>query len=254
MTPVFQSHLGMLGPPRDLLLHPIARSPTWMWRQASPRGGRRKTRRARQRLARCGYSPDAASAAASCASRSRALPVEHRRHAPRRARGRPPGPASPAATQVVAVDRRAARGAGPRATRAPPPAPERAGQRDGLGRSRRSSAHSADGAVHPAHHRRERARRGWPRDRDVALAAGELEPSRRAASAGAGVGQQAASATRSARASAGRGAARARRDPGRRAKPGSSRGAESAPPRARTARPAGARAAAAAARRRAAGR
>ena len=32
MTPVFQSHLGMLGPPRDLLLHPIARIP-WMRRQ-----------------------------------------------------------------------------------------------------------------------------------------------------------------------------------------------------------------------------
>jgi len=32
MTPVFQSHLGMLGPPRDRLLHPIARIP-WMRRQ-----------------------------------------------------------------------------------------------------------------------------------------------------------------------------------------------------------------------------
>ena len=32
MTPVFQSHLGMLGPPRDLLLHPIARIP-WMRHQ-----------------------------------------------------------------------------------------------------------------------------------------------------------------------------------------------------------------------------
>lgn len=32
MTPVFQSHLGVLGPPRDRLLHPIARIP-WMRRQ-----------------------------------------------------------------------------------------------------------------------------------------------------------------------------------------------------------------------------
>jgi 2-polyprenyl-6-methoxyphenol hydroxylase-like FAD-dependent oxidoreductase len=32
MTPVFQSHLGVLGPPRDLLLHPLARIP-WMRRQ-----------------------------------------------------------------------------------------------------------------------------------------------------------------------------------------------------------------------------
>jgi hypothetical protein len=32
MTPVFQSQLGMLGPPRDRLLHPIARIP-WMRRQ-----------------------------------------------------------------------------------------------------------------------------------------------------------------------------------------------------------------------------
>jgi 2-polyprenyl-6-methoxyphenol hydroxylase-like FAD-dependent oxidoreductase len=32
MTPVFQSHHGVLGPPRGLLLHPIARIP-WMRRQ-----------------------------------------------------------------------------------------------------------------------------------------------------------------------------------------------------------------------------
>jgi 2-polyprenyl-6-methoxyphenol hydroxylase-like FAD-dependent oxidoreductase len=32
MTPVFQSHLGALGPPRDLLLHPVSRIP-WMRRQ-----------------------------------------------------------------------------------------------------------------------------------------------------------------------------------------------------------------------------
>ncbi len=32
MTPVFQSHLGALGPPRDRLLHPLARIP-WMRRQ-----------------------------------------------------------------------------------------------------------------------------------------------------------------------------------------------------------------------------
>jgi len=32
MTPVFQSHLGVLGPPRDLLLHPVSRIP-WMRRQ-----------------------------------------------------------------------------------------------------------------------------------------------------------------------------------------------------------------------------
>jgi FAD-dependent urate hydroxylase len=32
MTPVFQSHLGLLGPPRDLLLHPVSRIP-WLRRQ-----------------------------------------------------------------------------------------------------------------------------------------------------------------------------------------------------------------------------
>jgi 2-polyprenyl-6-methoxyphenol hydroxylase-like FAD-dependent oxidoreductase len=32
MTPVFQSHLGMLGPPRDLLMQPLARIP-WVRRQ-----------------------------------------------------------------------------------------------------------------------------------------------------------------------------------------------------------------------------
>ena len=110
----------------------------------------------------------------SCASRSRASPSSAppwRRRAPPDRRAR-----QPAATRSSpSIASRTPRTSSSH-LRAASRRPERAGQRDRLGRLAPQQRPQPRRAVHPAHHRRERAGAGGRGDDDVALAGGELQP------------------------------------------------------------------------------
>ena len=175
-------------------------------------------------------------------ARGPAPAVEHRARSPPRARGRSAGPSRPAASRSSPLIASGAWRSSSSQRRAASGAPERAGQRHRLGRLAPQQRPVADASSGPPAPARAPAR-GSRRRHRVALAGRELQPSSRAASAGAEASRQAAaSATSSGRPSCGVSAlARARRGRGRRAKPGqqprprSRRLEPAAPPRARLA-------------------